>query len=306
MNKFPWILGINHQFIYPEGISNPRAHMETLIKLCEDERFDALDCWVTAGFPYRRREIDILRTSKKVINYNIGDRFGEKICRYAAIDADDKCYAHEIFRREADMALESGAKKIIMASGPDDSNHHLDSIQALIEFMCEECERLPKDVTVELEPTDRDIDKKFLLGTLEDTIYVVKKVNERIDHNHVGVLLDMGHIPLMRETIKSAVEKTAAYIDHVHLGNCFLADRSHPLYGDKHVPWCFTGGKYGENDVEEMLGELQSADYFTNSSATVSFEMRPYAALGAEKSIQTFLNILEQAWLHTYQKVGRM
>ena len=66
------ILGVNHQFLYPEAMVEASAHTETLKQAITLELVDALDCWVWRG-QRAREEIAILRGCGKVINYNIGD-----------------------------------------------------------------------------------------------------------------------------------------------------------------------------------------------------------------------------------------
>ena len=112
------ILGVNHQFLYPEAISDAAAHTETLKKAALFKNVDALDCWVWRG-QRSREEIAILRDSGKVINYNIGDRFGENPTFPCSPVREERIYAYDTIMREIEYALIVGSKKIVFASGPD-------------------------------------------------------------------------------------------------------------------------------------------------------------------------------------------
>ena len=71
------ILGVNHQFMYPAAITDAKVHTETLKKVAANQNVAALDCWMWRDGS-AEEEVRILLDSGQVINYNIGDRFGEK------------------------------------------------------------------------------------------------------------------------------------------------------------------------------------------------------------------------------------
>ena len=87
------ILGVNHMFLYPESMVNGDVHTATLADLAQTPYMDALDCWVWAS--HAREELAILRNSGKVINYNIGDRFGEVPVFPASADKTERDYARK-------------------------------------------------------------------------------------------------------------------------------------------------------------------------------------------------------------------
>jgi sugar phosphate isomerase/epimerase len=294
--KDAMILGINHQFIHLRAMEDAAWHAKTLARLAADDRFDALDCWVWAAEPYRTEEIRLLSDCGRQINYNIGDRRGEAVSCFAACDAAGSRYAWDQFRREAEMALAAGARKLIIGSGPDLPDRRDAALAAFAEFLTRACAWLPSDVSLNLEPTDRDLDKFFLLGPLPEAVRLVMDLRNRGVAN-LALLLDMGHIPLLHETIGRAVEQVASCLGHVHLGNCIISNRSHPLFGDKHVAWCESDGVYQFQDVVVMLQHLLHIGYLgPDRRATVTFEMRPLTGLDPEDSIVRFISILDLAW----------
>ena len=286
------ILGVNHQFLYPEAITDAVFHTETLRKAAELDLVDALDCWVWRG-QRAREEIAILRGSNKIINYNIGDRAGEKPCFPCSTDKADRIYAYDTLMREVEYALAVGAKKIVFASGPDLPEDREGAKERLGELIVLIAKQLPRDVVLALEPTDRDIDKHFLLGPLDETVDFIKKVRRYAPS--LGLLLDMCHVPLMHETLESAIDKVDDTLVHVHLGNCKLDDPSHPFYGDKHIPWGYEGALYGENEGIEFIKMLEKIGYFDKKGATLSFEMRPYDGMSSEESLKKFVSVFERA-----------
>lgn len=289
------ILGINHQFIYPESIANGDAHTENLRKLAVNPFVDALDCWVWAA--HAKEELAILRNCGKQINYNIGDRIGEVPVFPATADVKERAYALEILKRETDFAIESGAKKIIFGSGRDVApDERKDAYKRFEDFVLEWSEMIPKDVWLTLEPTDRDVDKFFLYGDVEDTCKTVRNIR-KAGFEKMGILLDMGHIPIMHETLQSASAKIGDLLEHIHLGNCIIKNPANMLYGDKHPCWGAIDGEYDENDGTKFLQCLKDVGYFSRGcEQTVSFEMRPLKGMSSEETIEHLVTWFHQAY----------
>jgi sugar phosphate isomerase/epimerase len=286
------ILGVNHQFLYPNAITDAAVHTETLKKAAELDAIDALDCWIWRG-QRAREEKAILRGCGKIINYNIGDRFGEEPTFPCSPDKMERVRAYDTIMREIEYAYEVGSKKIVFASGPDLPEDRVGAKERLGELIVTIARQLPRDVILALEPTDRDIDKHFLLGPLDETVDFIKRVRRYAPN--LGLLLDQCHIPLMHETLESAMEKVDDTLVHIHLGNCKLDDPNHPFYGDKHIPWGYEGALYGENEGVAFLKLLKQCKYFDKPRATVSFEMRPYDGMSPEESLEKFVEVFERA-----------
>ena len=289
MNKLDnVILGINHMFLYPESMCNGDVHTTSLRELAQNPEMDALDCWVWAS--HSKEEIEILRNCSKQINYNIGDRVGDTPVFPATKDAKERQYARDILRRETDFAVECGAKKIVFGSGKDVPEDRAEAQKRFEEFVMEWLEYIPKDIILTLEPTDRDVDKFFLYGDLDETCECVSNIRGN-GHENMGILLDMGHIPIMHETLESAVKKSAQYIEHIHLGNAVIKNPMNPYYGDKHPYWGIAGGEYNEQDGARMLQLLKNAGYLSRGTAqTISFEMRPFEGKTAKQTVSYLKN----------------
>ena len=278
------IVGINHMFLDVNSMVDGNVHTETLRKVAENPYLDALDCWVWGA--HKAEEFQILRNCGKQINYNIGDRPGDTPIFPATKDAKERAYALDILRRETEFAVETGAKKIIFGSGKDVPEERADAQKRFVEFVLDWSRFIPKDILLTIEPTDRDVDKCFLYGDMKDTVACVEAIRQGGMEN-MAILLDMGHVPIMHETLESAVSTGGDYIRHIHLGNCVIRDKQHPFYGDKHPCWGLEGGEYDEKDGAKLLELLKNAGYFSRGSdQTISFEMRPLTGMGVEETIR--------------------
>ena len=283
------ILGSNHMFLYPDSITNAEVHTETLAKLSSSEKIDALDCWLWRG-SRADAERQILKSSGKIINYNIGDRFGEASSNAASPDKSERDYAYSTVMREIEYALSLDSKKIVIGSGRDFPCDRDSAKERFFEFMMKLGEELPHDVMLTLEPTDRDIDKFFLFGPLNETVDFVKRVR-KAGFDNFGLLLDMCHVPLMHETLESAIEKSRDVLEHIHLGNCVIKDKNNAFYGDKHPAWNYPGSEYSSDDGVRFIKMLREIGYTEKDNNTVSFEMRPMGELSSEESLDEFVKV---------------
>lgn len=288
------ILGANHQFLYPQAMVDPDAHTQSLRKVAAYSNIDALDCWMWPEAHRADEERRILLDSGKWINYNIGDRVMDEPCFPASPDAARRQRALDILRREVGYALSVGARKIVMGSGPDVPEDREAAKERFAELLMELSREIPNGVTLTLEPTDRTVDKRFLFGPAGETAEFIRALRRR-GFEHFGMLLDMGHVPIMGETLESAVEGAAETLAHIHLGNCIVKNPKHPFFGDKHIAWGAAESEYGEPEAARFLSLLHGAGYFRQVNCTVSFEMRPMEGLTPEESLKHFVEIWTRA-----------
>ena len=287
------LLGTNHMFLYPESMVDGKVHTESLKELASTDRVKALDLWLWRG-ERSREEKGILLDSGKIINYNIGDRFGEDIALPSSKKEADRIRAYDLMMREITYALELNCKKIVFGSGPDDTSDHEGAKERFFELIMKVSDQLPTDVELSFEPTDWNIHKKFLFGRLDETIVFIDKVRAA-GFERIGLLLDMCHVPIIYETLESALTKGARVLNHIHLGNAVIKNPADELYGDRHPAWSYPGGEYTENDGIKFIKMLGEIGYLDQEGSTVSFEMRPYIGKTADESLEKFVSVWETA-----------
>ena len=288
------ILGVNHMFLYPESMTDEKVHTETLKEIIKTDLVDALDLWVWRGKERSKEEFAIIRDCGKWINYNIGDRFGEEPVFPSSKYEKDRTYAYDIFMREIEYAVTCGAKKLVFGSGPDDVKDHNGALERYFEFLIKLSSQIPKDMKICLEPTDWDIDKHFLCGPLLESVELAK-IMRKEGYENFGLLLDMSHIPIMHESLESAVEKCRDVLTHIHMGNAVIKNKQSPFYGDKHIPWSYPDSEYTEKDGVTFIKLLKEIGYTKQENATASFEMRPYENMGAMQTLEKFVSVWQSA-----------
>ena len=105
----------------------------------------------------------------------------------------------------------------------------------------------------------------------------------------------MCHVPIIYETLESAIEKGKDVLNHIHLGNAVVKDPTNELYGDRHPSWSYPCGEYTEEDAIRFIRMLNDVGYLDKDGSTVSFEMRPYVGKTPDESLEKFVSIWEKA-----------
>jgi len=108
-----------------------------------------------------------------------------------------------------------------------------------------------KGLKVELELFDHDVDKAVLMGPASYGAAFAADVRRQC--GNFGLLADLSHMPLTRETAREVIPAIRPYLTHLHFGNA-VTKPGCPGYGDKHPRMGFPGGC---NDVPELLDFLQ-------------------------------------------------
>ena len=289
-------IGINHHLLYAGQVDPPRAHAETLLPLLADPRFEVVDLWIPAEAAVAAREIAACRDCGKIVVYNVGSRQGQPPPEPASLEPAVWQRSLDFYRAELDRAVAAGAAKVVTNSGPDQPAARPAAIEQLVRFYQALCRHVPPEVTLLIEPTDRTLHKRKLIGPSLEAAALCRRLWAEGSANFAS-MIDMGHVPLLGETLAQAFEDSAGCIGHVHFGNCIRRNPQHPLFGDKHVPWGIAEGEYGVAAVAEFLGRGRAAGYFAQAHrGTASFEMRPYAELGPAASLERFFSLLDEAW----------
>lgn len=289
-------LGINHHLLFPASFEDVQAHRDSLPAVLELEHFEIIDMFILEGGEVEREMTKLLLDSGKEAVYN---------CPLMISDTLNPHHSDETIRQQTlhalyvhlDRARRLKAKKAGVASGIDPGPlERAEATARFVDYLVEACRYAAPDMEIIIEPFDRSIGKNLLIGPSAEAREVVEAVKRR-GHENIGILLDMGHIPIVGESFEHAVQVLAPYIRHIHLGSCVIRDQTDPLYGDMHPPWGYPGG---ENDVEETVSFLKClfAERILGEGhrPSITLEMRPYPALSEAESVHIFIDKLNQAW----------
>lgn len=274
-------LGVVQFMAFPNSDQNPEALIASLKALAVDADFELVELTKVPD----QRTIAQVRSLLESAHMDCGFSATPVILRQglnpSATDETERKGAVSELKKCVDEALALSARTLTLMSGPFGGDE-AGEIKAFIKTLDEICsyaeDRSPeKPLLILVEPFDRNVDKKTLVGPSSLAGTLASEMMSR--HENFGLLIDLSHLPLLGEEVDEClIALPQESVRHVHLGNC-VTDSDDPLYGDQHPPF---GYPKGRNDVEQVrvfLSALQYSGYFSQPSPyglpTVSFEVKP-------------------------------
>ena len=285
-------VGIVQLMAYPEMDT-----VESIRKIAEDEFFGAIEI-ATAPEEIRDEVMQILGASHLVVGY-----VGQPLLLNNKLDLNSlvpqqREAAISMIKGGVDEAYMLGARQLAVLSGPAPAKSQYDQAkELLIDSLSQICSYAQSkgDLGITMEIFDREYDKKCLIGPTPEAVEVAKEVKR--NYPNFGLMIDLSHLPLLKEKPDYAVKTAKNYLAHVHIGNCVLKNKSHPAYGDKHPPF---GLAAGENDVEEVrlfLKALMEIGYIgAGKQNVVAFEVKPLAGQNPDVVVANAKRTLMEAW----------
>jgi len=285
-------VGIVQLMAYPEMDT-----VESIRKIAEDEFFGAIEI-ATAPEEIKDEVMQILGASHLVVGY-----VGQPLLLNNKLDLNSlvpqqREAAISMIKGGVDEAYMLGARQLAVLSGPAPAKSKYDQAkELLVDSLSQICSYAQSkgNLGITMEIFDREYDKKCLIGPTPEAVEVAKKVKR--NYPNFGLMIDLSHLPLLKEKPDYAVKTAKNYLAHVHIGNCILKNKSHPAYGDKHPPF---GLAAGENDVEEVrlfLKALMEIGYIgAGKQNVVAFEVKPLAGQNPDVVVANAKRTLMEAW----------
>ena len=230
---------------YP--LSDP---IDSLKTICRDDYFDAIEL---KGYGERNAEAKtLLEQSHLKVCYGAQPRLLGPKLNPNAIDEEERLKAEKTLMEAIDEAEYFGAKGIAFLAGKWEEATKEQAYQQLLKTTRAVCDyAAAKDMTVEIEVFDFDIDKAALIGPAP---YAARfAADMRTTHNNFGLLVDLSHFPITYETSQFVVRTLRPYITHFHFGNA-VVKKGCDGYGDLHPR---LGYPNSANDIPELLDYLR-------------------------------------------------
>jgi sugar phosphate isomerase/epimerase len=292
-------LGIVHFKAFPQCVGGQGPIVETLRKIAEDDFWTAVEVGWMKDVRVRHEASKLLEVSHLKVCYATQPRIlGQKL-NPSALDGAVRAKAIDNVKRGIDEAYQLGASYVRVLSGKDPGDENRQEAKKIfIDTLKEWCEYAKQqgDIKIYMKIFDRDIDKAALIGHFKDAADVAEDVYK--EYQNFGVLADLSHFPLLRETPAEAIPLVMKYPMHFHIGNCVMADRHHFLYGDLQPRFGVPGGELDTPDVRDYFKLLLENNLLDpDDKPVVSAEVRP---LLAEESSELILanakRVIKEAW----------
>jgi sugar phosphate isomerase/epimerase len=292
-------LGIVHFKAFPEVARGEGPIVETLRKLVEDDFWTAVEVGWMRDIKVRNEARRLLETSHMTVCYANQPRMFSNKLDLNAFDAKERRKAIGMMKNGIDEAFDLGASAIRVFSGkyPGEEKKE-EAKKILVDSLKEVCrytnEQGPMEIYMKV--FDFDIDKNFLIGHFQDAADVARQVHG--EFKNFGVLADLSHFPLLRETPEQAIPLVKQFPMHFHIGNCLYRDRRHPTYGDRQPRFGIPGGEIDTPQVRDYFRLLLDLKLLNPETRPVlSAEVRPLMAEDtSEVVIANTKRVIKEAW----------
>lgn len=256
-------------------MSYPRTPaLEAIRKIASDDYFDAIEVKKCESDEEREATRKLLAQSHLKVCYGAQPSLLGPKLNPNDVDEEGRKKAENVLIEAVDEAEYLGAKGIAFLAGKWQRETKEQAYQQLLKTTIHVCQyAAKKDMLVELEVFDYDVDKAALIGPAPLAARFASDV--RLVCPNFGLLVDLSHFPICHETAKDVICTCRPYITHLHFGNA-VADPNAEGYGDLHQR---LGYPDSANDIPQLLDflEVLKAEGFFNAKnpMVLSMEVSP-------------------------------
>jgi len=234
-----------------QWMSFPKSDpMDSLLAICRDDFFDAIEL---KGYGEKNAEAKaLLDQSHLKVCYGAQPRLLGPKLNPNAIDENERLKAEKTLMEAIDEAEYFGAKGIAFLAGKWEEATKEEAYAQLLKTTRNLCDyAATKDMNVELEVFDFDMDKAALIGPAPLAYRFASDM--RTSHSNFGLLVDLSHFPTTYETSQFVIRTLRPFITHFHFGNAVVKEGCDG-YGDLHPRF---GYPNSANDTAELLDYLR-------------------------------------------------
>lgn len=269
--------------------------LESVKSLACDPYFTALEVTKVADDESRAAMKKILEQSHMKVCYGAQPRLLGSGLNPNDINEEGRKKAEATLIEAIDEAEYLGAKGIAFLAGKweiETKNQAYSQLLKTTRNLCDYAAK--KDMMIEIEVFDYDMDKAALIGPAPYAAQFAADM--RITHNNFGLLVDLSHFPTTYETSKFVVQTLRPYITHFHIGNA-VVEKGCEAYGDQHPRFGFPNSA---NDVEELVDfftVLKEEGFFNaNNPYVLSLEVKPWGDEDGDIILANTKRVIDRAW----------
>ena len=296
MNRYMRV-GLIHFMAYPQTMKGEGPILETVRKIALDDYFDVIELTWIKDNAVRQSVRKMLDTAHMTVAYGGQPRLLTTGSNINDLDEQKRQAAVQLLKDGIDEAVELGAVGFAFLSGKYEEATKEASLAALVQSTRELCDYAKQkgDIKIVHEVFDYDVDKKSLIGPADLARRYAQMVRQT--HDNFGLMVDLSHLPLLRETAEQAIMPIQEFLVHAHMGNCVVRDAALPAYGDAHPRFGFPGGENDVDELTEYLRVLLKIGFLnTKNPPIVSFEVKPFADEDPDLVIANAKRVLNAAW----------
>ena len=232
-------VGLIHFMAYPDTMAGEGPILETIRKIAVDDYFNAIEITWIKDDKVREQVKKMLETSHMTVAYGSQPRLLTTGMNINDLDDAARKKALDNLKEGIDEAYYMGAEGFAFLSGKYEEDKKEEAFAALVDSTKELCAyaKSKGNLRIALEVFDWDVDKKSIIGPVD----LAKRFAEEIrkEYDNFGLMVDLSHLPLLRESARESLIPVKDYIVHAHMGNAVAADPSLEAYGDAHPRFGF-------------------------------------------------------------------
>lgn len=300
-------VGIVHFMAYPETMGGDGPTVDTIKKIVQDDFFSGIEITSINNPEERKEATQILQSGGMTVGFGAQPILLRNKGNLNSFDEAERRRAIDLVKGGIDQAYEVNAAKLGFLSGAKPDTQQDVALQLLTNSIKELCDyaKSKGDLVLSLETFDDETDKKCLIGSNKLAVEVAKEVR-KVDPTF-GLMLDLSHLPMQRETSRDALTVARDYINHAHIGNCYIKDTSDPAYGDQHPRFGYPGSEVDVSELAEYLRSLLEIGYIGEGIKNiVAFEVKPVGTESSDIIIAQSKRTLIDAWSLLHSKKGRL
>jgi len=274
-------LGVVHYVSFPEIIDGNGPIVSTLEEILRIDEVRAVEItWIKD--PEQRKKVkDLLNSWKGVVVYSGAPVLALSQKSLCSFDSNIRNDSVNAAKRIIDDACYFGAAVVLLISGSDpglERRHEaraflMESLVELVHY----AESVNDRLMVTLEPSDRDIHRRQLIGPILESVEITRAVRQYAEN--FGLTIDMSHLAQLGEDKRKALGIARGYFHHVHIANAIVINKENPRFGDEHPRFGIEEGEHDQDSIVEFLRDLKCIDFFPEDVSydrpIISIEVKP-------------------------------
>jgi sugar phosphate isomerase/epimerase len=282
---------------YPQTGSGDGPIAEVIEKLALDPYFTGVEVGMINDPKVRKRVAAILTQSGMAVGHAAHGRLFGPGLSLCDLDEEARGKAVAAVKEGIDQSYEIGASCIVFHSTSYKEECREEAYQALVASTKELCRYAHSlgELKVLIEVFDYDMDKRCLIGPAKLAGQYARDITR--EFGNFGLVVDLSHLPCLRETPEEAIMPVKEYLVGVHIGNAVVEDPSLEAYGDNHPRFGFPHSAVGIEDICKFFRLLLDIGILNKENPPiVSFEIKPREYEDPDIVLANAKRYLNEAW----------
>ena len=251
-------IGVVTYTAYPALLTGGITMAQVIDEVGADEYFDSVEVTWISDDAARAKAIEAADASSLSVVFDAQPYLLARKLNLAALDGNARNEAVKVCRQAIDQAVTWDASAFALLSGRDPGQAQRPAaFEQLARSLAELCDYAGSkgNMPVLLETYDRQpFGTNQLVGPTVEALELAGKV--RAGHKNFGLMLDLGGLVLLEESVAQALDLVKDLLGAVHISNCVMRDAGHPAYGRGRPPLGIPAGEVGAVQLTDFLKEL--------------------------------------------------